>query len=332
MQKRRLGQSDLVISPVVLGAWAIGGSMWGGQDERRSIAAIQASIDAGIDLIDTAPNYGLGRSEEIVGKAIRGRRERVLIATKCGLIWDRPEGTPRFTMIDEHERPHAIHYDMRPRAVRRGCEDSLRRLGTDRIDLLQIHWPDPSMRMEDMFGEMLRLREEGLVRWLGVCNLDRPQLEVARAVGGIVSHQPQYSLLERGIEQEVLPWCRREDVGVIVYSPMARGLLTGKYGLEHKFPVTDHRAGVRWFQPDTLPRVLAALEKARPIASAYGVSLGNLAVAWTLAQPGVTAAIVGARDAAQAEENAKAASIRLSEADARALGEIFASEGTLRAR
>jgi aryl-alcohol dehydrogenase-like predicted oxidoreductase len=323
MKRRRLGASDLEISPVILGAWAIGGSMWGGQDDQRSIAAIQASIDAGVTMIDTAPVYGMGRSEELVGKAIRGRRDKVLIATKCGLIWDSAAGTFRFTMVDEHEAPHAVHHDLSPAAVRRGCEDSLRRLGIDVIDLMQIHWPDPAMRADDMFGELLKLRAEGKVRWLGVCNFTREQLEAGARAGAIVSDQPQYSLLERGIEAEVLPWCLRQNVGVIAYSPMGRGLLTGKYGADHKFPPTDHRAGVRWFQPELRPRVLAALEKARPMAAAYGISLGNLAVAWTLAQPGVTATIVGARDAAQAVENAKAASVRLSPADARTLAGWF---------
>ncbi len=324
MQTRQLGTSDLHIHPVVLGAWAIGGSMWGGQDEQRSVDAIIASIDAGVNLIDTAPVYGLGKSEELVGRAIRGRRDKVLIATKCGLIWDRPEGTLRFTMVDVDESRRPIHYDMSPPAVRRGIEDSLRRLGTDVIDLLQIHWPDPAIPTDQMFEEMLRLRQEGKVRWLGVSNFTRPELEVAKRVAGIVSQQPQYNLLERGIEADVLPWCRREQVGVIVYSPMGRGLLTGKYGADHQFPANDHRAGIRWFTPEWRPRVLAALDKARPIAAAHGASLGNLAVAWTLAQPGVTGAIVGARDAAQAEENARAATLRLSEAELKTLSDLFA--------
>jgi methylglyoxal reductase len=323
MQTRRLGTSDLQIHPVVLGAWAIGGSMWGGQDEKRSIDAIAASIDAGVNLIDTAPVYGMGLSEELVGRAIRGRRDKVLIATKCGLIWDRPEGTLRFTMVDVDESAHPVHYDMSPPAVRRGIEESLRRLQTDVIDLLQIHWPDPAIATDEMFSEMLRLKQEGKVRWLGVCNFTLPQLQVAKRAGGIVSHQPQYNLLDREIEAEVLPWCLREQVGVIVYSPMARGLLTGKYGLDHQFPSNDHRGAIRWFTPTWRPRVLAALEKARPIAAAHGVSLGNLAVAWTLAQPGVTGAIVGARDAAQATENARAASVRLSEGEVRALSDLF---------
>jgi aryl-alcohol dehydrogenase-like predicted oxidoreductase len=323
MEKRRLGSSDLEITPVVLGAWAIGGSMWGGQDERDAIGAIHASLDAGINFIDTAAVYGMGRSEEIVGKAVRDRRERVLLATKGGLIWDSTEGTFKFEMIDVDGAARPVHHDLRPEAVRAGCEDSLRRLGVETIDLYQIHWPDPGRRTEDSFGELLELRAEGKIRWIGVSNFSAQQLAIGKRVAGIVSQQPQYNLLDRGIEAEVLPWCQREQVGVIAYSPMARGLLSGKFGAQHHFPANDHRGGLRWFKPETLPRIQAALEKARPMASAYGVSLANLAVAWVTAAPGVTAAIVGARDAAQATENARAASVRLSASDRATLSGWF---------
>jgi methylglyoxal reductase len=323
METRRLGTSDLEITPVVLGAWAIGGSMWGGQDDRDAVAAIHASLDAGVNLIDTAPVYGMGRSEELVGRALRGRRDKVLVATKCGLIWDSVEGTRKFEMIDVDGRSRPIHHDLRPQAVRSGCEDSLRRLGRDCIDLFQIHWPDPGVATEDSFGELLALRAEGKIRWIGVSNFSAQQLRVAKEVGGVVSDQPQYNLLDRSIEAEILPFCRREQVGIIAYSPMGRGLLSGKFGAQHKFAANDHRGGVRWFSPETLPRVQAALEKARPMASAYGVSLANLAVAWVTSTPGVTAAIVGARTAEQAVENARAATLRLSETDRASLAEWF---------
>lgn len=322
MEKRRLGASDLEITPVVLGAWGLGGSMWGGQDEEDAIAAIHASLDAGVNLIDTAPVYGLGRSEELVGKAIRGRRDKVLIATKCGLSWD-SGGTFKFDMVDVDESIRPIHHDLRPAVVRAGCEASLRRLGIDCIDLYQIHWPDPGSSAEEWWDELLALRAEGKIRWIGVSNFSREQLAVGKRRAGIVSDQPQYNLLDRAIEKEILPWCRDEQVGVIAYSPMARGLLTGKIGADHQFPPNDHRGGVRWFQPPTRAKVLAALEKARPMAAAYGVSLGNLAVAWVTSGPGITAAIVGARNAAQAAENARAASVRLTEADRKTLAGWF---------
>jgi aryl-alcohol dehydrogenase-like predicted oxidoreductase len=325
METRRLGTSDLEITPVVLGAWAIGGSMWGGQDDQDAVAAIHASLDAGINFIDTAPVYGMGRSEELVGRALRGRRDKVLVATKCGLIWDSVEGTRKFEMVDVDGRSRPIHHDLRPAAVRSGCEDSLRRLAREQIDLYQIHWPDPGMRTEDSFSELIKLREEGKIRWIGVSNFSAQQLRVAREVAGVVSAQPQYNLLDRSIEAELLPFCRREQVGIIAYSPMARGLLSGKYGASHKFAANDHRGGVRWFSPETLPKVQAALEKARPMAAAHGVSLANLAVAWVASTPGVTAAIVGARTAQQATENAKAATVRLGEADRATLSEWFAN-------
>jgi aryl-alcohol dehydrogenase-like predicted oxidoreductase len=324
METRRLGTSDLEITPVVLGAWAIGGSMWGGQDDKDAIAAIHASLDAGINLVDTAPVYGTGRSEELVGQALRGRGDKVMVATKCGLIWDSTEGTRKFEMVDVDGRSRPIHHDLRPAAVRSGCEDSLRRLQRDRIDLFQIHWPDPGMRTEDSFSELLKLRQEGKIRWIGVSNFSAAELRVAKEVAGIVSDQPQYNLLDRSIEAEILPFCRREQVGIIAYSPMARGLLSGKFGASHQFAANDHRGGIRWFGPQTLPKVQAALEKARPMAAAHGVSLANLAVAWVTSTPGITAAIVGARTAQQATENARAATINLSDSDRTTLASWFA--------
>ncbi len=323
MQKRRLGDSDLEITPVILGAWAIGGSMWGGQDDKDAIAAIHASIDAGVNMIDTAAVYGLGKSEELVGKAMRGRRGRAYLATKCGLTWDTTEGAFKFTMIDVDERRRAIHHDLRPSAVRRGCEASLRRLGTDCIDLYQIHWPDPNLPTEDSFGELLRLREEGKIRWIGVSNFSVEQLNAGKKVAGIISTQPQYSLVARTVEENVLPWCRQQNVGVIAYSPIGRGLLSGKFGADHQFPVTDHRSAVWLFQPSLRQRVLAALEKARPMAKTLGVSLANLAVAWVTSTPGITAAIVGARNAAQAIENARAGRLVLGEMDRATLARWF---------
>jgi aryl-alcohol dehydrogenase-like predicted oxidoreductase len=325
MEKRRLGTSDLEITPVVLGAWAIGGSMWGGQDDKEAIAAIHASLDAGVNLIDTAAVYGMGASEELVGRALRDRRDRALVATKCGLIWDTTrEGTFKFEMIDVDGRGRPVHHDLRPEAVRAGCEASLRRLQRDVIDLYQIHWPDPGIRTEDSFGELLKLRQEGKIRWIGVSNFSAEQLAVGKRVAGIVSAQPQYNLLDRGIEPAVLPFCRREEVGVIAYSPMARGLLSGKFGAQHHFDANDHRGGLRWFKPEVMARVKAALDQARPMASAYGVSLANLAVAWVTGTPGITAAIVGARDATQAVENVRAAYVRLTDTDRETLSGWFA--------
>jgi aryl-alcohol dehydrogenase-like predicted oxidoreductase len=195
------------------------------------------------------------------------------------------------------------------------CEASLRRLGVDCIDLYQIHWPDPRTPAEDTFAELVKLRDEGKVRYLGVSNFSREQLETAKELGGIVSNQPQYNLLDRAIEKEVLPWCGRNDVGVIAYSPMGRGILTGKVDRNRRFSPTDHRSGLPWFQPENRPKVLEALEKVRPIAEAHRTSLANLAVAWVVGEPGITAAIVGARDETQAVENARASDLRLTDGE-----------------
>ncbi len=324
MEKRRLGTSDLEVTPVVFGAWAIGGLMWGGSNETAAVEAVRAALDAGVNAIDTAPAYGLGRSEELVGRALAGRREGVVIMTKCGLRWDRSDGELRFDEPTADGGRTRIYHNLDPKSLREECEASLRRLRTDVIDLYQIHWADPRRSLEDAFGELVKLREEGKVRELGVSNFSVEQLEIARRCAGIVSDQPQYNLIDRGIEKDVLPWCRSHGVAVIAYSPMARGLLTGAIRADHEFPETDHRGRRAWFEPERRRRALGALERVRPVAERHGISLGNLAVAWVLGAPGVAAALVGARDAAQARENARAAGIRLDDDERRDVAAAFA--------
>jgi methylglyoxal reductase len=321
---RPLGHSDLEVTPVGLGAWAIGGLMWGGADAADAIAAIHASLDAGINLVDTAPAYGLGRSEELVGRALAGRRQGVVLSTKCGLRWDREEGELRFDLVSPEGRRVRIYHNLRPESLREECEASLRRLRTDVIDLYQIHWPDPVHPLEDGLGALLRLREEGKIRHIGVSNFPVPLLEEARRAAPIVSDQPPYNLIDRGIEKDVLPWCRAHGVGVLVYSPMGRGLLTGAIARDREFPVSDHRRGQKYFAPERRGRVLDALERIRPLAEARGTSLANLAVAWVLATPGVSAALVGARNPQQARENARAAELQLDADEHRRIADAFA--------
>jgi aryl-alcohol dehydrogenase-like predicted oxidoreductase len=290
------------------------------------VDAIRAALDAGMNAIDTAASYGPGRSEELVGRALRGRRAGVVVATKCGLRWDDPVGATRLETIGLDGRTQRLYHDLRPASVREECEGSLRRLGVETIDLYQIHRPDPVNGFEDALAEMLKLRDEGKIRWIGVSNFSLEQTERALAVAGIVSIQPSYSLLDRAIETDVLPWCRRAGVGVVAYSPLARGLLSGQVRPETTYPATDHRSTLPLFSTESRRRVLAALEKVRPLAEAHGVSLANLVVAWAIGEPGITAALVGARTPDQAAENARAAEVRLTEGERRTIAEAFAAD------
>ena len=312
---RTLGQSSLSVSPVILGAWSYGGWYWGGAKDDASIRAIHASIDAGITSIDTAPVYGFGRSEEVVGRAIADRRERVQILTKVGLRWDTDEGAHFFDTSDAEGKTRRITRNLRPESIRLEVERSLTRLGVDHIDLVQCHWPDPSTPIPDSMGALAALVEEGNVGAVGVSNFSPEQMAESTASLGdvpLASNQPRYSLLHRQIERDVLPHARENAIGVIVYSPMARGILTGKVDLARTFPKGDGRADEPLYHPENRAMVLAALAQIENVASEAGCSLANLAVAWVLHQPGVTAALVGARTAAQAEENAAAMAVDLS--------------------
>ena len=311
MEKRQLGKTTLEMAPVIFGAWAIGGWMWGGSDVQETIAAIQASLDQGINTIDTAAIYGMGTSEELVAKAIEGRREQVLIATKCGMRWDSKEGTDPWLSKDPQGKDVVIRKNSKPASIIQECEQSLKRLKTDVIDLYQIHWADTSTPIEDSWGTMVQLKQQGKVRAIGVSNYNLEQLKRAHAVHPVDSLQPSYSLLQRDIEQEILPFCRANGISILAYSPLERGLLTGKVGLDRQFAQGDHRASSRTFAPENRKRVLEALEKIKPIAERHRATLSQVVIKCTINQPGITAALVGARNAAQAKENALAASLPL---------------------
>lgn len=313
MQMRQLGQSDVKVSPVIFGAWAIGGWMWGGTEEKESIAAIRASVEAGANTIDTAAVYGMGYSEELVGRAIKGIRDRVVIATKCGMRWDTPEGTDPWQQKDNQGRDITIRKNSRRESIIHECELSLKRLGVETIDLYQIHWPDVSTPVEESMRAMTQLKEQGKIRAIGVSNYDAKWLSDAMKVAPLASDQPPYSLIQRKIEKEVLPFCRQHNIGVIVYSPLERGLLAGAVSPDRKFPPGDHRAGHKYFSVENRKRVLAALEKIKPIAQRHGASLAQLAINWTVHEPGITAALVGARNAEQATHNAQALNFKLTD-------------------
>lgn len=307
MKHHALGASGLHTSVVGFGAWAAGGWMWGGSDASDAVAAIQAALDEGVTLIDTAPVYGFGRSEEIVGRALQGRRDQAILATKCGLVWDTDEGEAFFT------NEKAVRKHLAPAAIRREVEASLRRLGTDRVDLLQTHWQTETTPIEETMETLIALRREGKIRAIGISNATQPQLERYRAVGRVDVDQESFSMLDRRMAAEGrLEYCRRNDIAVLAYSPMARGLLTGKFAANHAFQPGDHRASHPDFSPANLQRVDRLLTVIRPVADAHGCTLGQLALAWALAQPGLTHVLAGARDARQARENAAAADIVLS--------------------
>ncbi|HUT32494.1 MAG TPA: aldo/keto reductase [Planctomycetota bacterium] len=328
MEHRQLGQSDLNIPTVIFGAWAVGGWFWGGQDDADSIRAIHAALDSGIDCIDTAPIYGMGHSEEIVGKAIQGRRDKVILATKCGLRWDTPgEGSNPWTYKGLDGTECTVVRNLHKAAVIAEVEQSLTRLGTDVIDLYQCHWPDASAPLAETMEALVTLKQQGKIRAIGVSNFTVEMMAECLKHGPLASDQPKYSLLDRKIEADVLPFCRERGVGVIVYSPLDQGLLTGKVTMDRTFPEGDYRSDRPWFQPANRRRVLDALEKVKPIAEAHQATLGQVTIAWTVAQPGVTAAIVGARNPQQARENARAADIRLSATELQAIRTTFEALG-----
>ena len=318
MQTRKLGYSDLHLTTVGLGTWAIGGGEWaygwGPQDDAESVAAIRRALDRGINWIDTAPAYGLGHSEEIVGQAIAGRREEVIIATKCGLVWDEGSTAPYGRLEAE--------------SVRQEAEASLRRLNVEVIDLYQIHWPVKSEEeTEEAWRVMADLIREGKVRYGGVSNFSTEQLKRIQVIHPVASLQPPYNLLRRGIEEEMLAYCAAHDVGVIVYSPMQAGLLAGKFTEVRvsNLPDNDWRKQSPPFQKPELDANLALVEKLRPIAERKGRTVAQLAIAWVLRRPEVTAAIVGARRPSQIEETASAGDWVLS-TEAIAEIEVFLTE------
>ena len=295
---------------VAHGTWAMGGWMWGGTDVQKSVRSIQASLDAGVNIIDTAPAYGLGLSERIVGEAIRGRRDKVILATKCGLVWHTVKG--RFFVDQNGTR---IHRYLGRESIRYEVEHSLRRLETDYIDLYQTHWQDSTTPIEETMGTLLDLKKQGKIRAIGVSNCTVDQVRQYRAVGPVDTAQEQYSLLHRDLEQEYLPYCARNHMAMLAYSPLANGLLTGKVDPERIFPEGDLRRDNPMYSRESRIRVRKMFDRLQPVARKYSFTEGQLAISWTLAQPGVTHALVGARDARQAEENAWAGSVMLAAAD-----------------
>jgi aryl-alcohol dehydrogenase-like predicted oxidoreductase len=301
---RTLGNSDLALTPIGFGAWAIGGGNWefgwGPQDDNESIAAIHRALDLGVNWIDTAAIYGLGRSEEVVARALKSTSHKPYVFTKCSMRW--------------HD-DRSIYRSLKAASVAEELENSLRRLGVDAIDLYQIHWPDPEAEIEEGWEALARLREQGKIRWIGVSNFSVAQMKRVQPIAPITSLQPPYSMLRPGIEAEVLPFVQQNGIGAINYSPMVSGLLTGKMTAERvaAFPADDWRRKAAEFNEPRLSRNLRLVELLREIGSGHSVTPGVVAVAWTLHHPAITAAIIGGRSAAQVEGLAPALNFRLSD-------------------
>jgi aryl-alcohol dehydrogenase-like predicted oxidoreductase len=313
MQKRQLGNSDIYITPLGVGAWAMGGAgwlfSWSHQDDDASISAIHAALDAGMNWIDTAAVYGLGHSEEVVAKALEGRANRPYVFTKCARVWD---------------ENRQIGKSLKADSVRRECEASLRRLKVDVIDLYQIHWPEPDEDVEEGWATLARLKEEGKVRWIGVSNFNFNQLNRAQAIAPITSLQPPYSPIRREVEADVLPYCAEHNIGVIAYSPMGSGLLTGTMTRERiaSLPEDDWRRRSPQFQEPLVTRNLKIAEKLKEIAARHNRGAGEASIAWVLRNSVVTGAIVGVRNPEQVAGVIGAMDFRLSDDE---INEIEAS-------
>lgn len=314
MQYRKLGASGIEASVIGLGTWAIGGWMWGGSDECEAINAIQAAIDKGINLIDTAPAYGFGLSEEIVGKAIHDRRDKVVLATKCGLSWRTQKGEFFFASDEKHptaEGSIKVYKYLAPSEIRYEVEQSLRRLRTDYIDLFQTHWQDSTTPIEDTMATLMALKAEGKIRAIGCSNATPQQMDAYRSAGQLDVDQELYSMLDLQHEKDNLAYAAKHGLAFLAYSSLGQGLLTGKLGPDRAFNEGDQRRDNPRFSVENRRRVKDMLDKFVPIANAHDVSVGQLVLAWTVTRPGCTHALVGARTPEQAGENAAAGSVKL---------------------
>lgn len=311
-----MGESGLELSAITYGAFAIGGNMWGGNEKKDSIASVHASLDHGVTTLDTAPFYGFGRSEEMIGEAIKGKdRSRIQLLTKFGLVWDGSNnGKGEFFFdAEENGRKIPVYRFASAENVVKEVEESLRRLGTDYIDLLQLHWPDGSTPVHETMEALERLLRQGKIRAAGVSNYSLEQLKETEKTLKVASNQVAYSMLNRGIEKDVVPYAKEKNVGIIAYSPMERGLLTGKYFSNGKLKEDDHRNG--YFSQFNLEKVKTFLQAITPLAQDKNVSLSQLVLRWTTLQPGISVVLAGARNAEQAVENAAAMDISLTGTD-----------------
>ena len=324
MVYNELGESGIKVSAITFGAWAIGGFMWGGSDEKKGIDAIKRGYDMGVTSIDTAPIYGLGLSEELVGKAIKGNRENYQILTKFVMRWKKAGTQEEFSSQKGYDELwENVFLDARKESIMKEAEDSLRRLGTDYIDYYQMHWPVDDVPLDETMEALVRLKEQGKIRAAGVCNFSAEQLREAEKTVRIEADQVPYSMVRRDIENDVTPYVLENNKGIIAYSPMQRGLLTGKFSPDTKLGEGDNRKDSRFFQPENIRKVNEFLAKIKPIADGHKATLAQLALSWTLHQPGVIVALAGSRDSKQIEDNANAADLKLTDEELKTINKYL---------
>ncbi len=323
MIKRQLPRTDIMVSPITYGAFAIGGWFWGGADESDAIKAIETALSNGITTIDTAPVYGMGHSETVVGKSVRGNRTNVQILTKFGMRWDTKYGDFAFDTKDNDDIPVKVYKFNGKKSVLEECERSLKRLQTDYIDLFQMHWPDSTTPVEETMEALETLKQQGKIRAAGVCNCPVDLLWKADKVTDVVTNQVAYSMVNRGIEKELVPYCLENGIGILPHTSLQKGLLTGKIKPGHKFGDGDHRLTNSFFKEHNHAEIMKLLKELQPIASERNISLAQLAINWTMQQPAVTSVLVGARNAAQVIDNIQAASFSLSGAEVVAINQIL---------
>lgn len=327
MQRRLIGKSGIEASVVGLGAWAIGGWAWGGMERGEAIRTIHAALDSGIDLIDTAPMYGFGLSEEIIGKALQDRRDRAVVATKCGLVCGGGRGKHFFNTNALSASPHGhvrVYRYLAPDSIRDEVEASLKRLKTDVIDLYQTHWQDPTTPIERTMETLMELKREGKIRAIGVSNATASQMSEYAKAGRLDSDQEKFSMLDRKIEEDQLPYCRKHQIAMLAYSPLAQGLLTEKVDPDREYGEGDQRRHHARFSRENRERMKRIVEeKFKPVAERHGVTVSQLTIAWTAHQPGVTHVLCGAHSAEQAETNAAAGGLKLSDSDIAAISEAI---------
>ena len=324
MNRILLGSSALESTDLIFGAWAIGGSAWGGNDEKESKDAVTAAIENGMNTIDTAPIYGFGKSEELIGEVINERfnREQVKIFTKCGINWKTKSGQYYFSSKLDNKDVDVYLYSGRDGIISE-CEDSLRRLKTDYIDLYQIHRPDTSTRFEESMEAMLKLKEEGKIIEIGVSNYSAEQLKESLTYTDIVSNQVSYSMLERGIESELIPFCIQNKVSILAYSPLQRGLLTGKYKGDLYLNEDDHRESSKWFKVEYREKVNSFLDSIKPIAENHNSSIAQLVLAWTVQRKGISCLLIGARNSSQVKRNIESGKVNLSSEEIREIDDLL---------